>query len=192
MHASRFEDVTASRRALLLGLAVLAAAPLAGCGSEAEVPALLVADGVTRNQPAGNAPVGAAVDALTPAGIAKVRAAFTEAPVEIAVPRWEFETSLDLATLLPGLGLRAAFGAGADFSGIADGLFLAQAVHKANISVDEWGTEAAAITEMSMPASAQMKPPIRFSADRPFAFAIVGGKDQVPIFVGRVSDPTAK
>jgi serpin B len=136
--------------------------------------------------PAGGKPE----DALTPATIAGLRAGFADAAVEIAVPKWDFETSLNLVKLLPDLGLRSAFGPGADFSGIANGLFLSQAVHTANITVDQWGTEAAAITGMSMTTSAPAPPKVRFIADRPFAFAIVGGKDRVPLFVGRVSDPT--
>jgi serpin B len=138
--------------------------------------------------PAGGKPE----DALTPATTGKLRAAFSEVQVEIAVPKWSFETSLDLGELLPGLGLRAPFGGDADFSGIAKGLFVSQAVHKANISVDEWGTEAAAVTGLAMALSAPPRPTVRFIADRPFAFAIVGGNDQIPLFVGRVSDPMAK
>ncbi len=131
-------------------------------------------------------------DTLAPAAYGALRSAFGEAQVAIAVPKWDFETSLDLATLLPGLGLRKAFEPSADFSGIAGGLFIAQAVHKANITVDEWGTEAAAVTGIGMPTSAQPEPAIRFTADRPFAFAIVGGKERIPLFIGRVSDPAAK
>jgi len=108
-----------------------------------------------------------------------------------AWPRWQ-RHPWPAARTVPGLGLRTAFGPGADFSGIAGGLFIGQAVHKANISVDEWGTEAAAVTGISMGISAQPQPAVKFTADRPFAFAIVGGKDRIPLFVGRVSDPAAK
>jgi serpin B len=131
-------------------------------------------------------------DTLTPAVLGKVRTRFAETGVEVAIPKWDFETSLDLTEILPGLGLRAAFGEGADFSGIAPGLFVQQAVHKANISVDEWGTEAAAVTGIAMAMSGPPPANARFIADRPYAFAIVGGKDQVPLFIGRVSDPTAQ
>lgn len=131
-------------------------------------------------------------DALTAATMGPLRGSFAAASAEIAVPKWDFETSLDLTTLLPDLGLPTAFGSGADFSGIASGLFVSQAVHKANISVDEWGTEAAAVTGIGMATSGPPTPTVRFIADRPFAFVIVGGGDRIPLFVGRVSDPTAK
>ena len=74
--------------------------------------------------------------------------------------------------------------------GIAPGLFISQAAHAANITVDEWGTEAAAVTGVAMATSGPPPTVEEFHADRPFAFAIVGGADGVPLFVGRVSDPT--
>jgi serpin B len=138
--------------------------------------------------PAGGKPE----DALTPVVMGRMRAAFTQTQVEVAVPKWDFETMLDLKSVLTGLGLKSAFGGGADFRGIAPGLFVAQAIHKANITVDEWGTEAAAVTAMVMALSGPPPATARFIADRPFAFAIVGGDDQIPLFIGRVSDPTAK
>jgi serine protease inhibitor len=131
-------------------------------------------------------------DALQPVVMGRMRAAFTQTQVEIAVPKWDFETALDLESVLTGLGLKSAFGESADFRGIAPGLFVAQAVHKANITVDEWGTEAAAVTGIVTANSGPPPATARFIADRPFAFAIVGGDDQTPLFIGRVSDPTAK
>jgi hypothetical protein len=90
------------------------------------------------------------------------------------------------------LGLTAPFAADADFSGIAAGLFISQAAHAANITVDEWGTEAAAVTGIAMALSAPPQPNEVFHADRPFAFAIVGGSDGIPLFIGRVSDPAGE
>jgi serine protease inhibitor len=138
--------------------------------------------------PAGGRPE----DALSSVVMGRMRAAFTQTQVEIAVPKWDFETTLDLRSVLTGLGLKSAFGEGADFRGIAPGLFFSQAIHKANITVDEWGTEAAAVTAVAWAVSGPPPATARFIADRPFAFAIVGGDDQIPLFVGRVSDPTAK
>ncbi len=70
MRGNLLSDVDTSRRKLLLGLAALAAAPLAGCTGDkgSEIPALLVADGVGRNQPPPDAPVEAAVQGLTAFG----------------------------------------------------------------------------------------------------------------------------
>lgn len=137
--------------------------------------------------PAGGKPE----DALTHQVLARLRDSFTELQVEVAVPKWDFDSSIDLKRVLGKLGLTAAFQGGADFSGIAPGLFISDAVHKANITVDEWGSEAAAVTGLAMALSGPPPTQAKFVADRPFAFAIVGGKDSIPLFIGRVSDPSA-
>ncbi|WP_196278925.1 serpin family protein [Catellatospora vulcania] len=131
-------------------------------------------------------------DALSQQALARLRDSFTTRRVDVAVPKWDFESSIDLKPVLAGLGLKSAFSGGADFSGISSGLFITDAVHKANITVDEWGSEAAAVTGIAMALSAPPSPTARFIADRPFAFAIVGGKEHIPLFIGRVSDPSAR
>jgi serpin B len=131
-------------------------------------------------------------DALTSPVLNRLRDSFTEAQVEVSFPTWDFETSLGLIPVLQKLGVTTAFSGGADFGGISPGLFISQAIHKANISVDEWGTEAAAVTGIGFAMSGPPTPTAKFIADRPFAFAIVGGDDHIPLFIGRVSDPSAK
>lgn len=137
-------------------------------------------------------PGGKPEDALAHQVLARLRDSFTELQVEVAVPKWDFDFSIDLKATLAKLGVTAAFGAGADFDGIAPGLFISDAVHKANITVDEYGTEAAAVTGLAMMMSGPPPTQAKFIADRPFAFAIVGGEDRIPLFIGRVSDPSAK
>lgn len=136
-------------------------------------------------------PTGKPEDALTYQVLARLRDSFTELQVDVAIPKWDFDSSIGLKEVLAKLGLQTAFHGGADFSGIAPGLFISEAVHKANITVDEWGTEAAAVTGIAMAQSGPPPTQATFIADRPFAFAIVGGKDSVPLFIGRVSDPSA-
>jgi serpin B len=138
--------------------------------------------------PAGRRPL----DAVEPATVAAVTGAMGTERLTVSLPRFDFAAGLDLAETLPALGLTIPFGASADFSGIAPGLFISQAAHRANIAVTEDGTEAAAATGIAMATSGQMPPPLFFVADRPFAFMIVGGADRVPLFVGQVADPTAK
>jgi serpin B len=137
-------------------------------------------------------PGGKPEDALAHQVQARLPGSFTELQVEVAVPKWDFDFSIDLKATLAKLGVTAAFGAGADFDGIAPGLFISDAVHKANITVDEYGTEAAAVTGLAMMMSGPPPTQAKFIADRPFAFAIVGGEDRIPLFIGRVSDPSAK
>ncbi len=137
-------------------------------------------------------PGGAPTDLLSPHVVAAVEAAL--APVhpsmDVYLPRWDFATDLDLAAQLPRLGLTAPFG-NADFSGIAPGLSIGQAVHRANITVGEHGTEAAAATGIAVATSGRVPLNVVFRADRPFAFTIVGGPRRVPLFMGTVGQPTA-
>ncbi len=106
--------------------------------------------------------------------------------VELDLPRWDTATNLDLLPALATLGATDL----SDLSGIADGLFVSQAIHRANITVDENGSEAAAVTGIAMEASAVLlKTAMR--VDRPYVWAVVHEPTQAPVFVGHVVNPTA-
>ncbi len=68
-------------------------------------------------------------------------------------------------------------------------------VHQATVTVDRYGTEAAAATAVMMrrtSARTPVEPPITIVVDRPFYFAITTIDDALPLFMGRVTDPTLK
>ncbi|TMR91699.1 serpin family protein [Nonomuraea basaltis] len=127
---------------------------------------------------------------LKPDMLAQVGAGLKPATVTVVLPGWDFATDLDLEAPLRALGLGVLFD-GADFSGIADRIYLGQAVHRANISVDEWGTEAAAVTGLAFPTSGRAGAVTEFRADHAFAFAIMHRSTSTPLFIGHVTDPTA-
>ena len=88
------------------------------------------------------------------------------------------------------MGMGAAFDpVRADFSGIAPKLFVSAAIQKANITVDEVGTEAAAATFAPMAEAFIEEPPRLFVADRPFLFLIRETSTGLILFVGRVMKP---
>jgi serpin B len=78
----------------------------------------------------------------------------------------------------------------ADLAGIAGGVHVSQAVHRATIRVDETGSEAAAVTGIAIVGSARLGTPTTMRVDRPFAWAVVHEPTQTPVFVGHVVDPT--
>ena len=84
----------------------------------------------------------------------------------------------------------------ADFSAMAnvpgEPLFIGAVVHQANITVDEFGTEAAAATAVIMRAGAAYIPdePLPFVVDRPFLFAVRHKPTGAILFLGHVGDPT--
>jgi serine protease inhibitor len=110
--------------------------------------------------------------------------------VDLTLPRWDTATNLPLVSALARLGMPDAFTNKADLSGIAPGLFVNDAIHRANITVDEHGTEAAAVTGIGMATSARIGTPIVMQADRPFAWAVVHEPSGTPVFTGHVVDPT--
>ena len=112
----------------------------------------------------------------------------------LAVPKFDFDSEHDLSKTLPFLGMGAAFDpARADFSGIAPQLYIGTAIQKANVTVDESGTEAAAATFAVAPASAMPgpppPPPRPFVADRPFLFLVRETRTGLILFLGRVCKP---
>ena len=113
---------------------------------------------------------------------------------KIALPKFDFGSEHDLSKSLPRMGMGAAFDpAKADFGGIAPKLCIDTAIQKANVTVDEEGTEAAAATFVSMRCTA-MPPgsrpaPRPFVADRPFLFIIRETRTGLILFLGRVTKP---
>jgi serine protease inhibitor len=128
---------------------------------------------------------------LAPETFTDVATRLTPGQVDLSMPRWDFATDLDLIPPLEELGMEVPFHPGADFSGMLPGVWIDQAVHRANITVDEWGTEAAAVTGLGFDESGPPPPDVTIRADHPFAFAIVDTNTRTPLFIGHVADPTA-
>ena len=91
------------------------------------------------------------------------------------------------------MGMPVAFSESADFSGMTGNrdLFIADVVHKAFVSVDEAGTEAAAATAVVMPIAMPPEELVEFNVDRPFIFLIRDIETRAMLFVGRVVNPSA-
>ena len=111
--------------------------------------------------------------------------------VKLTMPRFDFETDLDLIRSLTSMGMTAPFGSTADFAGITEeaALFIGEALHRANITVYEKGTEAAAATVLDFAESARPEP-VEMTANRPFLFAITERETGTVLFLGRVTEPS--
>jgi serpin B len=117
----------------------------------------------------------------------------TYGEVALTMPRFEIESDFSLAQVLIAMGMPDAFSRAADFSGM-DGtlkLFIRDVVHKAFVSVDEAGTEAAAATAVIIAEKAAPAPPVEVTVDRPFVFLIRDIETGTILFVGRVVNPSA-
>jgi serpin B len=112
--------------------------------------------------------------------------------VALSIPKFEYKSSFGLKQPLTTLGMEDAFiPEAADFSGM-DGrrdLFIQDVLHKAFVSVDEAGTEAAAATAVIVGTTSMPPEPIEVKIDRPFIYLIRDIKTGTVLFVGRVLNP---
>jgi serpin B len=129
---------------------------------------------------------------LNPVTIAKMLNAAQNKLGDVALPRFEFKTEYRLEATLQELGMKRAFGAGADLSGIisAEALMIDFVVHKAFVKTDEEGSEAAAATAVGVTrAPAPIVERFNFRADHPFVFMIRDMQTGTVLFMGRVANP---
>jgi len=112
--------------------------------------------------------------------------------VTLTMPRFEFDSEFSLKNTLEDMGMPAAFSGAADFSGMTGtrDLYIREVLHKAFVSVDEAGTEAAAATAVVMEEEAP-EPLVEVTVDRPFIFLIRDIETGAILFVGRVLNPGA-
>jgi serpin B len=109
--------------------------------------------------------------------------------VNLAVPKFDFDMDINLKDELVAMGLTDAFSDGADLTGIGEDLIISDALHKATITLDEEGTEAAAVTAVIVGVTS-MPQTVDLTIDRPFIFAIVERESGTILFMGRVMDPS--
>jgi serpin B len=126
-------------------------------------------------------------------------AALSMKRVDLWLPRWKYTSTLSLGPMLKSMGMNTAFDTRADFTGIAPRkrndppIGIDQVLQKTFIEVDEVGTEAAAVTAVTMThksVSAHPEPePEVFHADHPFVYVLRDTVTGVVLFAGRVLDP---
>ena len=112
--------------------------------------------------------------------------------VTLTMPLFKFESEFSLVDTLAGMGMPDAFDLRADFSGMTGtkALVISHVVHKAFVSVDERGTEAAAATAgVGVLVALPGKDPIQVTVDRPFIFLIRDTATGTVLFIGRVMNP---
>jgi len=123
--------------------------------------------------------------------VTTIVSALDQRQVALAMPKFDFESAFKLKEALAAMGMPVAFTEAADFSGMTGDrdLFISEVVHKAFVSVDEAGTEAAAATAVIMKATALPVAPVEFTANRPFIFLIRDIETGSLLFIGRVLNP---
>ena len=135
-------------------------------------------------------------DRLDAALVERVIGEIAGRQVDLNMPKFEFESQFLMAETFKEMGMANPFdNAAAEFSGM-DGksclagdegcLYIGDIVHKAFVSVDEEGTEAAAATAVTMRIESARPQPVDVTVDRPFIFLIRDRETDAILFVGRV------
>ncbi|KAI1303040.1 Serpin B6 [Halotydeus destructor] len=118
----------------------------------------------------------------------------------VSMPKFKMEQEFDLAGPLYSMGVKKLFDPRyADVGGFFNatianysaqkGATINSVIHKASITVNEEGTEAAAATAFLMARSGRPAFPTRFIADRPFLYIIRDTATNVILFIGAVRRP---
>lgn len=117
----------------------------------------------------------------------------TSGMVNVDIPKFEYDYSLEMNDVLKALGMPTAFDKEkADFKDLGktiyDNIFIANVLHKTHITVDERGTKAGAVTVIEMADCGAAMPPLTITLDRPFMYMIIDNETNLPIFMGAVRD----
>jgi len=113
---------------------------------------------------------------------------FAQREVDLSLPKVTLSWKRDLRGNMKALGMRAAFADGADFtrmSTLGNHLFMSLLQQNTFVSIDETGTEAAAVTVGGISVtSAPVVTPVR--VDRPFIFVIRERLSGTVLFMGKI------
>ena len=110
----------------------------------------------------------------------------------VNIPAFKNSFQANMNDVLQKLGAISMFDpSNANFSKISDEkLWVGDVLHKANIIVDEKGSEAAGVTGISVGVRGYPDAEDEyFYVDRPFVYVIYDIKNKVPLFIGRLLDP---
>ena len=131
------------------------------------------------------------IESLTPSALDGWMESMYKSKLKVYLPKFEFEYDNSLVDNLKSLEMIDAFDPGlSDFSGIADrsDLYISEVKHKTFVKVDEEGTEAAAVTGVTVGVTSVGPEPV-FQVDRPFVFAIREKDTNAFLFLGKVNNP---
>ena len=127
---------------------------------------------------------------LSESSLSSLLSKLTKHNVRLTVPRFDIYSDLNYTSMLKSLGIRHLFNE-ADLSSMADDHIQIEHIKQvANISIDEQGTEAAAVsfTDISTDPEDTIEPPkyLEFTCNRPFIFIITERKTNAILFIGAI------
>ena len=115
----------------------------------------------------------------------EIMSSVKEEKISAGLPKFTFSQTVGLKDLFKSMGMQSAFDVNsANFSKIAENLYISDALQKTYICVNETGTTAAAVTSIEMGLTSTMMDSVFL--DRPFVYMIVNNTTNIPVFVGSV------
>ena len=106
--------------------------------------------------------------------------------VMVYLPRFKVMNKFKLNDMLKSMGMKLAFTDFADFSNISGvPLQISEVIHKTYVTVDEEGTEAAAVTSIGIITTSMPQIPV-FRVDKPFVFVIREKSTGIILFIGKM------
>ncbi len=131
------------------------------------------------------------VENMTEESIERLLSGVSYEPVKTAMPKFSSDFSISMEECLEEMGIKDAFSAIADFSEMSENnLSISKVVHKTHITVNEKGTKASAVTGVTMKNTAVLTPATTKEVvlDRPFVYMILDNENNMPVFIGMVTD----
>jgi len=108
----------------------------------------------------------------------------------VTIPKFNMKYQTYLKEKIKNLGADDVFSQSANLNGISSQpLYASEGVHQAFIEVNEEGTEAAAATAVVVGLRTARRKR-QFFANRPFLFMVYDFSHNVPLFAGKVTDPS--
>lgn len=117
--------------------------------------------------------------------------------LNMKLPKFKAEHKGSLVNALKEMGINKAFSPGADFTALSEeGTFISEVLQANYFCIDENGTEAAAVTGITLDTSAgpeqvEVKP-VDFLVNRPFLYFIKEKSTNVILFMGKIEQISNK
>lgn len=118
----------------------------------------------------------------------------TTRTTRVGIPEFDFEYEIELNNSLKSMGISDIFDdKAANFSSMAesaDNIYCGYIKQKVKIEVNRKGTKAAAVTWGEM-KNGSMEPDEILILDRPFMYMILDNQNNIPLFIGIVTNPNS-
>lgn len=149
--------------------------------------------------PRGASDVNKFCQAISPSAWTQYMSKIATRPGKLTLPRFKMDYEIQLKKLLSEMGMADAFTTEANFSKMTippPKAFIGDVIHKTYVSVNEEGTEAAAVTAVTMMGTSAPGAPVSpfvMNVDHPFFFAVAyegqSGKQTI-LFAGKTMTPS--